>query len=134
VRLVEVRRRERVNDDLQPLAPEAAVDLYLDSRRDEVTSETLNSHRYRLKMFVEWCEENSITNMNDLSGRDPHAYRVDRLDDGDLNPVTLRGQLSTLRAFLRFCASVDAVPTPPGGSRDDRTRSGPLRNEAFCGR
>ncbi|GAA0665464.1 tyrosine-type recombinase/integrase [Natronoarchaeum mannanilyticum] len=99
-----------MSDELQPLAPEAAVDLYLDSRRDEVTSETLTSHKYRLKMFVEWCEENSITNINDLSGRDLHAYRVDRRDDGELKPVTLRGQLSTLRAFLRFCASVDAVP------------------------
>ena len=99
-----------MSDDLQPLAPETAVELYLDARRDEITEGTLSSHKYRLKSFVEWCEGKEITNMNDIGGRDLHAYRVDRREDGDLKPVSLRGQLSTLRAFLRFCASVDAVP------------------------
>jgi len=99
-----------MSDDLDPIAPEAAVDLYLDQRRDELSEETLKSHRYRLKQFVEWCEEENVTNMNDLGGRDLHAYRVHRREEGDLKPVSLQGQLSTLRMFLGFCASIDAVP------------------------
>jgi len=97
-------------EDLDPIAPEAAVDLYLDQRRDEVSEQTLQSHRYRLEQFVDWCEEDGLTNMNDVSGRDLHAYRVHRREEGDLKAVSLQGQLSTLRVFLRFCASIDAVP------------------------
>jgi len=100
----------RLSENLDPIAPEAAVDLYLDHRRDEVAEETLQSHRYRLKAFVEWCDENGITNMNEIGGRDLHAYRVHRRDEHDLTAMTLQGQLSTLRVFLGFCASIDAVP------------------------
>lgn len=99
-----------MTDDLDPIAPEAAVDLYLDQRRGEVSSETLQSHRYRLEQFVEWCKTEGLANMNDVGGRDLHSYRVARREEGGLKPVTLQGQLSTLRVFLGFCASIDAVP------------------------
>ena len=95
--------------DLQPIDPETAVDLYLDQRRDEVSGSTLQSHEYRLQSFIEWCEEEGITNLNELTGRDLHAFRVWRREEGDLEPVTLQGQLSTLRVFVRFCESIDAV-------------------------
>lgn len=97
------------DSDLQPIAPEAAVELYLDGRRDELTKETLKSHKYRLQTFAEWCEDNDITNINDITGRMLHQYRVDRREDG-LEPVSIRGQLSTLRQFIRFCESIDAAP------------------------
>jgi len=99
-----------VSESLDPLAPEDAVKLYLDHREGELSSETLQSHRYRLEAFTEWCEENSIHNLNDLSGRKLHSYRVDRREEDDLKPITLQGQLSTLRVFLKFCTSIDAVP------------------------
>ncbi|MWG32953.1 tyrosine-type recombinase/integrase [Halomarina oriensis] len=101
--------------DLEPLAPADGVDLYLDARRDELTSETLKGQKYRLRTFVAWCEEHDHTNLNDLGGRDLYAFRVWRREGGydgtEIAPVTLRGNLSTLRAFLRFCGSVDAVPS-----------------------
>ena len=100
--------------DLEPLAPTDGVDLYLDARRDECTEETLKGQKYRLRTFVAWCEEKDVVNLNDLGGRDLYAYRVWRREGGydgtEIAPVTLRGNLSTLRAFLRFCGSVDAVP------------------------
>jgi site-specific recombinase XerD len=99
-----------VSDDLQPLAPEDGLSLYLQHREGEVSEQTLSSHRYRLEAFVEWCDDEDIHNLNDLSGRNLHSYRVQRREDEDLKPVTLQGQLSTLRVFLEFCASVDAVP------------------------
>jgi len=100
-----------VTADLDPIDPEAAVELYLDQRQDEVSESTRQTHEYRLDPFVKWCStEGDVTNMNDLTGRDLHAYRVYRREEDDLKPVTLQGQLSTLRVFLRFCASIDAVP------------------------
>jgi len=96
-----------MSDDLEPITPEEAVDLYLSHREPELSKKTLQNHSYRLDAFVEWCEETGLTNLNDLSGRDLHRFRVWR--QRDVNLVTLRGQLATLRVFLEFCASIDAV-------------------------
>jgi site-specific recombinase XerD len=104
------REVSRMSDDLRPMPPETAKDIYLEQRRDEVSKQTLQSHEYRIDQFVEWCQEVAeIDNMNDVSGMDLHNYRVYRREEDDLKSVTLQGQLSTLRQFLRVCASVDAV-------------------------
>jgi site-specific recombinase XerD len=99
--------------DLESLAPDEARRLYLDARRDELTEDTLDGQDYRLRAFVAWCEEESIKNMNSLSGRDLYQYRVWRREGGysgeELENVTLRGDLATIRAFLRFCGDIDAV-------------------------
>ncbi|MGB9931128.1 tyrosine-type recombinase/integrase [Haloarcula amylolytica] len=98
--------------ELEPLAPEEAVDLYLESR-DDAAENTLEGQYYRLRAFLAWCDEEGIANLNELSGRDLYAYRVWRREGGysneELKTVTLRGDLATLRAFLRFCAKIDAV-------------------------
>lgn len=94
---------------LEPLPPGEAVGLYLDDREEELREETLYSHRSRLDRFVEWCEKKGIENLNDLSGRSLMEFKHWRRENGDLKPVTLNGQLSTVRVFLRFCESIDAV-------------------------
>lgn len=109
-----------VTPDLQPLGPREAIDLYLDARRDDCSERTLDAQMYRLRAFATWCEEEGIENLNGLDGRDLYAYRVWRREGGysddedgepaELKTVTLRGDLATLRAFLRFCGDVDAVP------------------------
>ncbi|WP_410764755.1 tyrosine-type recombinase/integrase [Haloferax sp. DFSO60] len=109
-----------MSDDLEKLAPDRAVRMYLDARRDELADWTLKSHKYRLGAFVQWCEENGIDDLNDLTGRDLFEYRIWRregnfdVEDGEspkaIAPVTLKTQLTTLRAFLRFAADVNAVP------------------------
>jgi integrase len=100
--------------DLEPLAPSEALDLYL-AARDDAAENTMEGQYYRLKAFVAWCDEEGVANLNDLSGRDLYAYRVWRREGGysgeELKTVTLRGDLATLRAFLRFCAEIDAVPS-----------------------
>jgi integrase len=95
--------------------------MYLEAKRDELTEATLSGQKYRLKAFVTWCEsESEIDDLRDLRGRDLYEYRIWRRaghysaeedeDPDPLAPATLRGQLATLRSFLRFCATVDAVP------------------------
>ena len=100
--------------DLESLQPSEAVDLYLEAR-DDASESTLDGHYYRLKAFVAWCDEEGITNLNDVSGRDLYSYRVWRREGGysgqELKTVTLRGDLATLRAFLRFCADIEGVPS-----------------------
>lgn len=96
-----------MSEDLEPLPPAEAVNLYLDHREPDVSNKTLQNQRYRLNSFLEWCDEFGIGNLNDLSGRDLHRYRTWRSDQ--VNAVTLRGELATLRVFLEFCASIDGV-------------------------
>jgi len=109
------RRNDDEMTDRDPLTPEEAVEMYLDARRDELSAETLPSHRYRLDAFVEWCRAEGVETLDEVGGRDLYAYRIWRREgQGEgrdpIESITLRGQLSTLRAFLRFCADVDAVP------------------------
>ncbi|CDK39623.1 site-specific integrase [Halorubrum sp. AJ67] len=95
--------------ELEPLEPEKAVELYLKHRSDELAESSLNAHRLRLKHFVRWCREENIHNVNELTGRRLHEYRLWRKDDGGLNRVSVRTQMSTLRALMIFLEQIDAV-------------------------
>jgi len=135
-----------MTDNLEPLDPAEGVEMYLEARRDDLTDPTLKGQKYRLAAFVQWCEEEEIENLNELSGRDLYRYRVWRRegngeDRGPIAPVTLRGQLATLRSFLRFCEEVDAVkeglrsdvhlPNLSGGENVSDTTLEPARAEAI---
>jgi site-specific recombinase XerD len=98
-----------MTNDLEPLEPERAVELYLAQRREDSAERTVQAYWYRLKHFIRWCDEQNINNMNELTGRDLYEFRLWRRDDGDLNTVSVRTQLMTLRVFIEFCETVDAV-------------------------
>lgn len=90
--------------------PERAQAMYLKHKQTECVEKTVRTHRYRTNYFVEWCAENDIENLNELSGRDLQAYRLWREENGDLKKISLNQQMSTIRVFLQWCASVEAVP------------------------
>jgi site-specific recombinase XerD len=69
----------------------------------------VNAHEYRLGHFLRWCNERGIENLNTLTGRQLHEYKLWRRDDGDLNEVSVKSQMDTLRVFIRWCESIDAV-------------------------
>jgi hypothetical protein len=95
-------------DDLEDLNPSTARKMYLEDRRGEVSSATLQSHGYRLDQFLEWCRDEGVENLNTLSGRDIQTFKLHRKQQG-LAPATLKSQMDTLRVFLRFCKSIDGV-------------------------
>lgn len=94
---------------LQPLSPERALELYLEHRRNEVARQTLLSHISRIRYFVEWCRENDIDNTNDLTGRDLYEYRIWRRNDGGLSTVSEKTQMASIRVFIRWLESIEAV-------------------------
>ena len=99
-----------MTNELEPITPKEAKEMYLNARKREVSQATLDGYHYRLKHFVRWCEEVAcIDNLNNLSGRDLQQYKTWRRDDGDLKSISLEGQLDSLRIFLRWCKSIDAV-------------------------
>jgi site-specific recombinase XerD len=122
--------------NLEPIEPHRALELYLGQRETEVTSTTLKSHRSRLGKFVEWCEQEGIDNMNDITGRKLHEYRIWRRNDGDLRPASENTQMKTLRVFIRWCESIEAVENDlatkvqvPDLSREDNVRHAMLDAE-----
>lgn len=95
---------------LEPIDPDTALELYLADRENNVTEATIYSHRSRLGHFVRWCDEQEITNLNELTGRQLHEYRLWRRDEGDLAPATEKTQMDTLRVFIRWVESIGGAP------------------------
>jgi len=97
---------------MEPITPEAALELYLEDKQREAAEATVRSHRSRLGHFIDWCDEEGIDNMNDLTARRAHEYRVWRRSshDRDANSVTMKTAMDTFRVFIRWCESIDAVP------------------------
>lgn len=93
--------------NLEPLTPEDGKSLYLESRSDELADRSLELHEKHITSFATWCASNGIDNMNDVTARSVHEYRL-AIRDG-FAQSTLSIYLSTVRQFVRFCESVDAV-------------------------
>jgi integrase len=127
-----------MSTELDPIDPRDAVELYLDTRQSELAEATFRSQRARLRRFAEWCHDEGLDNLNDLSGRDLHQYRLrlrerfeasDATDDDRPNPLTIRNRLSTVRVFLRWATSIEAVDETlpekivlPNVDKEDRYR------------
>ncbi|RQG97071.1 tyrosine-type recombinase/integrase [Natrarchaeobius chitinivorans] len=97
-----------MSDDLVPLEPQEALEMWLDRLSANRSDETIQSYDYRMKPFVEWCAKEGVDNLNDLTSRDIFRYDSERRSEG-LAPATLKTQIGTLKRFIRFCAQVDAV-------------------------
>jgi len=94
---------------LEPIDPETALELYLADRENELTEATIYSHRSRLGHFVRWCDEQNLDNLNELTGRQLHRYRLWRRNEGDLSLASEKTQMDTLRVFIRWLEQVDGV-------------------------
>lgn len=97
---------------LEPIEPAGAVELCL-RKKPEVSEWTSYSHGSRvpgpLGTSHAGVTRGVIDNLNDLTGRGLKRYKLWRRDDGDLNNMTLKTQMDTLRVFIRWCEAIDAV-------------------------
>jgi len=96
-----------VTDDLIPMEPDEGVDRFLAHRRPRWRDATYNNAVHRLGVFLDYCGTAGIEDLNDLTGRDLSDFVAWRRDQ--IAPITLQKQLTTIRVFLRWCASTDAV-------------------------
>ena len=78
---------------LEPITPADAVEWYLEDKRSELAQASLYAHKSRLKQFLRWCDEKDVTNLNDLTGRMLHRFRLWRREDGDLAPASEKTQM-----------------------------------------
>lgn len=99
--------QEATQEQLEPLAPEDALEMYIQQREDELAESTLRTHQSRISHFVTWCHEQDLTNLNDLTGRNIQEFRTWRKDD--LEPTSFKSNMRTFRIFLEKCAQFDGV-------------------------
>lgn len=129
--------------DLDPIDPRTAQQLYLDHKETECTDSTVRNHRYHTTKLVEWCDANDIENLNDLTGRHLQELRLWRKEVGDINLMTLNNYMCSLRVFLKWCASIEAVPkdlpekvmvprVPPEDQQADDTLDGETAQEILA--
>ena len=98
---------------LQPMSPREAVTEYLNEIKPEVAATTHANHRYRLKQFLEWADENGLDNMNEITGKSLQEFKQWRRQD--IAKVTLKNHLGTIRQFIEFCEDIDTAPTGVAG-------------------
>lgn len=119
------------------MAPEDAVDRYLNERKADISESTLYNHSSMLKQFVEWCEAEDIGAVNDLDSFHISDFKMYRRDNDGINNVTLYTQMATLRVFLGWCESRDLVdelaekmilPDRGDASRDTKIEHGEARD------
>jgi len=128
-----------MTQSLEPIVPEEAVEQYLMSGGQDASESTIQNHRYRLKHFLKWCEHASIENLNELSGRDCENYKNWRTGQDDTVDITLEQQLRTVRVFLRYCESIEAIEAGipeklilPNISKGEAVRDDTITHEEAC--
>lgn len=86
-----------------------AVERWLDSLRSQRSEQTISTYWYRLKLFVEWAEdEDHIETMQDIDGWDLDSYETHRRSITP-NANTLKNELTTLKSFLEYCQRIEIV-------------------------
>ncbi|QLG63044.1 tyrosine-type recombinase/integrase [Halorarum salinum] len=90
------------------LTPREAFERWLGRLRGSKADSTVSAYHYQLKLFIEWCEDESITPINDLTGWDIETYETHRRETG-IELISLNKELGTLKQFLEYCARIELV-------------------------
>ena len=105
----------RQQTELEPITPEEAIGMYEADRKQELRKTSFRVHQSALRFFKQWCSDQEIENLNDLTGRQLHQYRIWRREEAPTKTDTLskqseKTQQKFLRQFIRYCEQIDAVP------------------------
>lgn len=92
----------------EEMSPREAVQRFIRKRKTDSTDRTLHSYRARLKLFADWCAEQGIESIGDLTPWHIDEFDLARRESG-LAPATIKSHLTTLRVFLKYCADIGAV-------------------------
>lgn len=122
---------ERVPD----LSPQEACERWVNKLRVSKAESTVSSYHYRLKHFVEFCREEGITSISDVTGWDLETFETRRREQG-LEPLSLNKEMGTLQNFLEYCARIELVDEdlpqkvdPPDVPRDAHVDEKRLRQD-----
>jgi len=127
-RIDELREMIGAEEELQPMAPDRAIELWF-GQLDDPADSTVQSYHYRLDPLEEFFEEKGIDDLNDLTPRDVKEFEAERRVAVD-KQSTLKTQLGTIRQFLAYCYDLQAVTADvaealnvPTLSKDERVNT-----------
>lgn len=126
---------DRRRPDPGELYPREARDRYLRRRSSDSTKKSVDAWDYRLKLFVEWCEDVGIETVDEITGYDLDEFY--ELRSAEVAPATLEGEMWTLRMFVDFLEDLGAVDDDlsesvriPDLDPDDRSNDEKLDTDA----
>lgn len=85
------------------------IQLYRESRRSDVRDSTLQSHVYRIRRWVEFCDVQGIEDTNDIQKIHFEQFKQHRRDQDKVAKATLKGQMDTLRVYLKTLERVGLI-------------------------
>ncbi|WP_241432459.1 tyrosine-type recombinase/integrase [Natrinema gari] len=126
-------RKITMSERRTQMKPERAVNRFLSEMKPEWADSTYYNYSSSLSRFLEFCEDDNLENICEIDGFHISDFKSVRRNDG-ISEMTLYNELSTLRAFLKWCKSMglieswvveDMVLNEP----DDKVRSDKLDAE-----
>lgn len=114
------------------MAIDAAVERYLKEKKPDVSESTLYNNSCALNRFLEFCENEEITQMSEIDSFHVSDFKLHRREEDDVNEVTVYNNLCVLRVFLRWAESMGLVETElaekmilpnPDDARDEKIES-----------
>ena len=99
---------------LEAITPEKAIEMFTDARIQELRPSSQYQYESALGFFAEWCDKQGMDNLNDLTGRKLHQYRIWRREDGAkkvdrLSQSTEKTQQTCVRQFIKYCEQINAA-------------------------
>jgi site-specific recombinase XerD len=89
------------HDGPSDLSPREALERFLDRKRIETSKQTIGTYHSRLRLFVEWAEDEQIAYVSELNGWLIDKYETARRAR-DIAPLTLNKEMGSLRRFIAF--------------------------------
>lgn len=90
------------------LSPREASQRWLDKLSSDKADSTVSTYHYRIKHFIEWCEEEGITSIKEVNGWDLESFETYRRRNG-VATISLNKELGTLQNFLEYCERIELV-------------------------
>ncbi|QLG60503.1 tyrosine-type recombinase/integrase [Halorarum salinum] len=94
--------------ELKPTPPRDAKSRYLTRKEAHVSEKTLYNYNTALKRFLEYLATQNIEDMRNVDSDEIARFEAWRLDD--VKPITARNDMRTIKNFIQFCESIQAVP------------------------
>jgi integrase len=94
--------------ELKQTPPRDAKSRYLTRKEAHVSEKTLYNYTTALKRFLTYLETKGIDDMRDVDSDEIARFEAWRLDD--VKPITARNDMRTIKNFIQFCESIQAVP------------------------
>lgn len=117
------------------LSPREAVERWLDHLQLDRSEQTLSAYWYRLKLFVEWCDDQDIETVGELDGWLLDSYEAHRKGKTS-NTNTIKNELTTLKKWIEYCERIEVVDEglaakiePPAVPKDEQSSNVKLATE-----